>query len=246
MGRLAVARPRAPHRPPIRRSARAAEPVLAVDLLTHLLGQRPPSVRAKPVTSVSDRPQRVHADVAGRRPRTATVDLPQYGHLTIDIITARVRTGRPAYIRGSYPNPGAEARGRAQRAASRRLQAMADAAFEEHDLGISWLPDPGEVMQRACHAVRLGGSRRVWIIDPVDVAGLDERIESLAAGAGIAGVIQLLDRHNRDCVRLAERHGVPLHRLPFAGIAGSGLESVKLLDTPLWRRSRSSRPPTVR
>ncbi|MEZ5075770.1 MAG: hypothetical protein R2691_13235 [Solirubrobacterales bacterium] len=112
---------------------------------------------------------------------------------------------------------------------------MADAAFEEHDLGISWLPDPGEVMQRACHAVRLGGSRRVWIIDPVDVAGLDERIESLAAGAGIAGVIQLLDRHNRDCVRLAERHGVPLHRLPFAGIAGSGLESVKLLDTPLWR-----------
>lgn len=112
---------------------------------------------------------------------------------------------------------------------------MADAAFEEHDLGISWLPDPGEVMQRACHAVRLGGSRRVWIIDPVDVAGLDERIESLAAGAGIAGVIQLLDRHNRDCVRLAERHGVPLHRLPFAAIAGSGLESVKLLDTPLWR-----------
>ena len=112
---------------------------------------------------------------------------------------------------------------------------MADAAFEEHDLGISWLPDPGEVMQRACHAVRLGGSRRVWIIDPVDVAGLDERIESLAAGAGIAGVIQLLDRHNRDCVRLAERHGVALHRLPFAAIAGSGLESVKLLDTPVWR-----------
>ena len=108
---------------------------------------------------------------------------------------------------------------------------MADAAFEEHDLGISWLPDPGEVMQRACHAVRLGGSRRVWIIDPVDVAGLDERIESLAAGAGIAGVIQLLDRHTRDCVRLAERH----HRLPFAAIAGSGLESVKLLDTPVWR-----------
>lgn len=110
---------------------------------------------------------------------------------------------------------------------------MADAAFEEHDLGISWLPDPGEVMQRACHAVRLGDARRVWIFDPVDVVGLDERIGSL--DAEVAGVIQLLDRHKRDCARLAERHGVALHRLPFAPPAGSGLESVKLLDTPIWR-----------
>lgn len=112
---------------------------------------------------------------------------------------------------------------------------MADAAFEEHDLGISWLPDPGEIMQRACHAVRLGDAGRVWIVDPVDVAGLDERIASLAADAEVAGVVQLLDRHKRDCARLAERHGVALHRIPFAGIAGSGLESVKLLDTPVWR-----------
>jgi len=112
---------------------------------------------------------------------------------------------------------------------------MADAAFEEHDLGISWLPDPGEVMQRACHAVRLGDARRLWIVDPVDVPGLDERIASLTTDAGIAGVLQLLDRHERDCAKLADRHGVPLHRLPFAAIAGSGLESVRLLDTPVWK-----------
>jgi len=112
---------------------------------------------------------------------------------------------------------------------------MASAAFEEHDLGISWLPDPGETMQRASHAVRLGDAGRVWIIDPVDVPGLDERIATVAADEQVAGVLQLLDRHERDCAALAERHDATLHRLPFGGIPGSGLETVKLLDTPLWK-----------
>lgn len=183
----------------------------------------------------NDPPQRMHTDF-GRRPRTATAALPQCGHLTIDIITAKVRSGEPNRIRGSYPNRDIRDRlagTREARVGSDRP--MADANFEEHELGISWRPDPGEVMQRACHAVRLGDAGRVWIIDPVDVDGLDERVESLAAGTTIAGVLQLLDRHQRDCARLAERYGVALHRLPFAAIAGSGLESVRLLDTPIWR-----------
>ena len=52
----------------------------------------------------------------------------------------------------------------------------AEPRFEDHELGFSWLPDPGELMQRACHAVRLGPDGEVWIVDPVDVPGLDERI----------------------------------------------------------------------
>jgi hypothetical protein len=108
-------------------------------------------------------------------------------------------------------------------------------AFEEHDLGISWLADSGEVMQRAAHAVRLGDAARVWIIDPVDVPGLDERIAAVAAGTEVAGVLQLLDRHERDCAALADRHGVPLHRLPFGGIPAGGLESISLLDNRIWR-----------
>lgn len=109
--------------------------------------------------------------------------------------------------------------------------------FEENDLGFSWLPDPGELMERACHAVRLGPAGDVWIVDPVDVPGLDERI-ALVTGEGegkLTGVLQLLDRHERDCALLADRHAVPLHRLPFDGIAGSGLEAVKVISNPAWK-----------
>ncbi len=113
---------------------------------------------------------------------------------------------------------------------------MSGPAFEENDLGISWLADSGEMMQRASHAIRLGGvDGKVWIVDPVDVPGLDERIAAVAASAGIAGVLQLLDRHDRDCEKLAERHGVDLHRIPFGGIAGSGLEAVKVVDNRFWK-----------
>jgi hypothetical protein len=49
------------------------------------------------------------------------------------------------------------------------------------------------------------------VIDPVDGDGVEERIR----GAGTpAGVIQLLDRHNRDCAALAARLGVRHHRVP--------------------------------
>ena len=55
------------------------------------------------------------------------------------------------------------------------------------------------------------------------------------SASGIAGVLQLLDRHDRDCEKLAQRHGVDLHRVPFGGIAGSGLEAVKVVDNRFWK-----------
>ena len=106
---------------------------------------------------------------------------------------------------------------------------MAAPAFEEHDLGLSWLADSGEKMQRACHAVRLGGT--VWVVDPVDVPGLDERI---AAVGEPAGVLQLLDRHERDCAMLAERLGVPLHRIPYDGVEDASFEPVTVIHNRLW------------
>jgi hypothetical protein len=106
---------------------------------------------------------------------------------------------------------------------------MADPCFEEHDVGLSWLPDPGEVMQRACHAAVLGG--RVWVIDPVDVPGLDERIRALGEPAA---VVQLLDRHNRDCAEVSRRLGVPHDRLPFAGVEGAPFEPVPVIRNRLW------------
>ncbi len=106
---------------------------------------------------------------------------------------------------------------------------MAEPVFETHELGLSWMPDPSEAMQRACHALLLGGG--VWVIDPVDDDGLDERIREVGEPAG---VVQLLDRHNRDNALIAERLGVPHHRLPFDGVDGAPFEPVPLTRNRLW------------
>jgi hypothetical protein len=82
---------------------------------------------------------------------------------------------------------------------------------DEFEGGFGWIAD--EFMQRCSHALVADG--RVWLIDALDRDGLDERVR--AAGAP-AGVLQLLDRHNRDCAALAERLGVPHHVVPRAGI----------------------------
>ncbi|HEV2076205.1 MAG TPA: hypothetical protein VGR10_08185, partial [Thermoleophilaceae bacterium] len=67
---------------------------------------------------------------------------------------------------------------------------------EEHDLGLSWVVE--EAMERASHALADAG--RVWLVDPVDVPEATER--ALALGRP-AAVLQLLDRHPRDCAALA-------------------------------------------
>jgi hypothetical protein len=46
------------------------------------------------------------------------------------------------------------------------------------------------------------------LIDPVDDG------EQLARAGAPVGVIQLLDRHNRDCAQIASRFGVPHHVVP--------------------------------
>src|SRR5262245_24124773 len=64
-------------------------------------------------------------------------------------------------------------------------------------------------MRRCSHALVVGDG--VWVVDPVNDAGVEERLR--AAGRP-AGVIQLLDRHRRDCVEIAERLGVAHHVVP--------------------------------
>ena len=64
-------------------------------------------------------------------------------------------------------------------------------------------------MGRTSHALAVDG--RVWLTDPIDADGVEERIRSLGEPAG---VIQLLDRHKRDGAALAARLGVPLHVVP--------------------------------
>ncbi|MDQ3588248.1 MAG: hypothetical protein M3375_07870 [Actinomycetota bacterium] len=75
---------------------------------------------------------------------------------------------------------------------------------------ISWTAR--EPLERTSHALAHEG--RVWLIDPF----ADEVALRAALGLGeIAAVVQLLDRHPRDCEELARRFAVPHLRLPDPG-----------------------------
>lgn len=98
---------------------------------------------------------------------------------------------------------------------------------DEFELGFGWIVD--EFLLRCSHALVVNG--RVWLVDPLDGDGVEERIR--AAGEP-AGVIQLLDRHKRDCRTLAERLGVPHHEVPRAPIARAPFEFVPVRKGRLW------------
>jgi hypothetical protein len=103
---------------------------------------------------------------------------------------------------------------------------------DEFEGSVGWTPAEPELRQRTSHAVASGG--RVWIVDPLDGIGIDERIRTLGEPAA---VIQLLDRHNRDCRAVAARLGVPLHVTPFAGVEGAPFDTVQVLDVPGWHEA---------
>jgi hypothetical protein len=99
----------------------------------------------------------------------------------------------------------------------------------EHELGLSWIMD--EPMQRGSHALLDDG--RVWLIDPVDDAEALARAGELGAPAG---VIQLLDRHNRDCAAIARRLALPHLAVPDA-VPGSPFTVLRVVRNRLWREA---------
>jgi hypothetical protein len=101
--------------------------------------------------------------------------------------------------------------------------------IDEFDHGFGWTID-GDRIPRTSHAVR--SDDRVWLIDVIDGASLDERVAALGHPAG---VVQLLDRHNRDCAAVAERLGVPLHVTPFEPVEGAPFAAFPILKNRLWR-----------
>ncbi len=102
---------------------------------------------------------------------------------------------------------------------------------DEHPFGLGWISPQPAFMQRCSHALVDDGGA-VWWIDPVDEPLGVERALRLGPPAG---VIQLLDRHNRDCAALAKRFGVPHHRLPKTGPTGSPFEVRRVVNIPGWR-----------
>ena len=101
------------------------------------------------------------------------------------------------------------------------------ATLQRHRLGLSWIEESRT--SRTGHAIHSDG--RVWLVDPFE----DRPALGAAAELGEpAGVIQLLDRHNRDCAAIAARLGVPHLRLPER-LPDSPLEVVPVISRPGWK-----------
>jgi hypothetical protein len=95
--------------------------------------------------------------------------------------------------------------------------------------GFGWIVE--EAMTRTSHALAADG--RVWLVDPLDWPEAIDR----ALGLGEpAGVIQLLDRHHRDCAVLAQRLRVPLFVVPD-DLPGTPFACLPLVRWRYWRES---------
>jgi hypothetical protein len=101
---------------------------------------------------------------------------------------------------------------------------------DESELGFGWIAAEPASMQRTSHALVADGA--VWVVDPVDGPGVEERIRALGDPRG---VLMLLDRHRRDCRALAERLSVPLHETPFEGVEGAPFSFLPVIRNRLWR-----------
>jgi hypothetical protein len=101
---------------------------------------------------------------------------------------------------------------------------------DELGFAFGWIASEPRFMQRASHAVTSHG--RLWVIDPV----ADESALWRAREFGEpAGVVQLLDRHRRDCRAVAEQLGVPHYELPEQPPAGAPFEVLPLLRQRWWQ-----------
>jgi hypothetical protein len=105
----------------------------------------------------------------------------------------------------------------------------ADTRFcDEMDGSFGW--QIVERLQRTSHAVTTDTG--VWIFDPIAWEPALERIPELGE---LAGVVQLVDRHERDCATVAARFGIPHFEVPIHELPGSGLELVRVVDSRFWR-----------
>ena len=100
-------------------------------------------------------------------------------------------------------------------------------SLDESPAGLTWVVH--EPIARTSHALVDAG--RVWLIDPTYDPDVLERVASL--GEPMA-VLQLLDRHNRDCAAIAVRLGVRHWRVPAAP-PGTPFEVLPVVSARFWR-----------
>lgn len=95
--------------------------------------------------------------------------------------------------------------------------------------GVSWIAHPDERMRRASHALAVDGD--VWVVEPVDAAGLDDLLADLGV---VTGVVVLADYHRRDAAAVAARQDVAVHLPdPLAGLADEMDAPVQVFDDAL-------------
>jgi hypothetical protein len=102
--------------------------------------------------------------------------------------------------------------------------------IDEQEWGFGWIAPERPQLQLASHALVVEG--RVWVVDPIDGEGVDERVRALGEPAG---VIQLLDRHRRDCAAFARRLRVPHHVVPFVDVGA--FEAIPLVKRSQWQEA---------
>jgi hypothetical protein len=100
-------------------------------------------------------------------------------------------------------------------------------SFDEHALGLTWVAE--DYLSRAAHALLVDG--KVWFVDPFYEG---DAIERGAALGEPAGVVQLYFDHDRDSAAVAERFGVPHHRLPET-IPDAPFSLLPLSFGPVWK-----------
>jgi len=103
--------------------------------------------------------------------------------------------------------------------------------LDEAEWGFGWVSPEKARIRMTGHALAAEG--RVWLVDP-PAGDVEGRIRALGEPAG---VIQLLDRHNRACADFAGQLGVPHHRVPFAGLADSPFETIPIVRRSFWQES---------
>lgn len=93
--------------------------------------------------------------------------------------------------------------------------------------GFSWIVD--EPATRTSHALAADG--RLWLVDPMRFEPALERARTLGEPAA---VLQLLDRHNRDCAAIAAELGIP-HLVTPEALPDTPFEVVPVRRTRRWR-----------
>ena len=120
--------------------------------------------------------------------------------------------------------------------------------IDNFDGGAGWLAHPDERMARASHV--LDTEAGAFLVDPVDAPGIDDLAAEASASGDVAGVVVLLDRHERDAAAVARRHDVPVYLPAFADrdvdapterfsgtLPGTEYGVIRTLSLPGWREA---------